>query len=59
MIPEYEDPIITTLKLAGIPVTRANYINLAHNPDDGEWSAELEATLPEHLQDWELIRRQG
>jgi hypothetical protein len=43
--------IIETLRQAGVPLTRDNYINCDwndHMPDD--WTAEHESDLPEFLQ---------
>lgn len=45
------DPVIQTLIKLGIPVTRENYLEMAYPeglPD--EWTAELEAELPDELQ---------
>ena len=47
--------IIDLLEEAGIPVTRENYIDLAWGNPLPQWTAELEAQLPEELQDWSLF----
>ena len=44
------DPILQAMRYRGIPVTRENYLGMAHpeaNPED--YPAELEAELPEEL----------
>jgi hypothetical protein len=49
-----EDEVMKRLKLAGIPITRENYIHYLYPSSygvSGLWCAELEATLPEELQD--------
>ena len=44
--------VIPLMKEAGIPVTRENYIATNWGEPLPEWTAELEAELPEELQDW-------
>jgi hypothetical protein len=48
------DPVIRILKENGIPVTREEYLKVAHMGNPPPWHPELEADLPEHLQDWKL-----
>ena len=48
--------VITMIKEAGLPVTRANYIEIAWGLPVPEWTAELELELPEELQDWTLFK---
>ena len=45
------DPVVQTLIKLGFPVTRENYLEIAY-PEGlpKEWTAELEAELPEQLQ---------
>ena len=48
---QWIDPVVQTLMHLRIPITRENYLELAYPegmPD--EWTAELEAELPEELQ---------
>ena len=47
------------MKEAGIPVTRENYIATNLGEPLPEWTAELEAELPEELQDWSLFEVEG
>jgi len=48
------------MKEAGIPVTRENYyIAMNWGEPVPEWTAELEAELPEELQDWSLFEVKG
>ena len=42
-----------------IPVTRENYIAAAWGEPLPEWTRELEAELPEELQDWSLFETVG
>src|SRR5580704_3631078 len=42
-----------------IPVTRENYIAAAWGDPLPEWTRELEAELPEELQDWSLFETVG
>jgi hypothetical protein len=51
-----DDGIVQTLRRAGVPVTRENYIksNWAGIMPE-EWTAEDEAELPEELQDHNLF----
>jgi hypothetical protein len=49
------EEIIAMMKDADIPVTRENYIELAWGLPIPPWTAELEAELPEQLQDWTLF----
>jgi len=48
---DYVDPVVKTLTKLGIPVMRKNYLELAYPEGMPEkWTAELEAALPEELQ---------
>jgi hypothetical protein len=49
------DVILAGMVADRLPLTRENYIirNWGEIPED--WSAELEAELPERLQDWSLF----
>jgi hypothetical protein len=47
-----QHPLVRTMKKHGIPVTRENFIGLNWLDQPKEWTAEHEAELPEHLQDW-------
>src|SRR6187401_1388187 len=49
-----DDPVIALLNEHGIPVTRETYLDVAHMGQPPKWHPELEADLPEHLQDWTL-----
>jgi hypothetical protein len=51
------DPVIELTRKAGIPITREEYIYTAYmgQPPE-EWTAELEAELPEELQDWSQFK---
>jgi hypothetical protein len=40
-----------------IPITRANYIEFAYGCSEDNLDAELEADLPEELQDWSRFQR--
>jgi hypothetical protein len=43
---------LDTIRKNGLPETRETYIDLAYDPKDiGEWTAEHELGLPEHLRD--------
>jgi hypothetical protein len=53
------DRVIALMKEAGIPVTRENYIATSWGEPLPEWTAELEAELPEELQDWSLFEVKG
>jgi hypothetical protein len=53
------DRVIALMKEAGIPVTRKNYIATSWGEPLPEWTAELEAELPEELQDWSLFELKG
>ena len=50
-----QQQVIDLMKQAGIPITRENYINTNWGDPDLEWTAELEAELPEELQDWSVF----
>lgn len=50
-----QEEFLAYLKKAGIKVNRENYIALAWGEPLPEWTAELEAELPEELQDWKLF----
>jgi hypothetical protein len=45
------DPVVRLMREAGIPITREEYTYIAYmgQPPE-EWTAELEAELPEELQ---------
>ena len=43
------DPLLATMQRHGIPLTRENYIDLATNMGEIEWTAEHEADLPPEL----------
>ena len=50
------DPVIEVLESQGTPVIRENYLALAY-PDNlpTEWTAELEAQLPEEIRDFSQV----
>jgi hypothetical protein len=43
--------VLATMQRHGIPLTRENYIDLATNMGEIEWTAEHEADLPPELCD--------
>ena len=46
------DPTIKSMLAAGVPMTRANYIDMHYNGEPpAEWNEEAEMGLPPHLQD--------
>jgi len=47
------------MREAGIPVTRENYIAVNWGEPVQEWTSELEAELPEELQDWSRFEVKG
>jgi hypothetical protein len=49
------DNITEMMQQGGVPVTRENYIELNWGKPLPMWDAELEAQLPEELQDWSLF----
>jgi len=49
------EPIIEMLEELGFPVTRENYLNMAYPGNLPEWTPELEAELPQELQDFSKI----
>jgi hypothetical protein len=49
------DGVTALLHEAGIPVTRENYIELNWGEPLPQWTSELEAELPDELQDWSLF----
>jgi hypothetical protein len=51
--------LIETMKKAGVPVTRENYIEMAWGLPLPEWTAELEMELPAELQDWALFENRN
>ncbi len=51
-----DDKFAKYLAANGIPVTRENYIDLAWGANPPEWNAELEAELPQELQNWSLFK---
>ena len=53
------DRVIALMKEAGIPVTRENYIATNWGEPLPGWTSELEAELPEELQDWSLFEVKG
>ena len=55
-IPNGWDLQMLAMRNAKIPITRENYISYIY-PDGipNPWDAELEASLPETLQDWSEI----
>jgi hypothetical protein len=50
--PSGGDETLELLQEYKIPVTRENYLHLAYFGKPPPWTAELEAELPEQLQDW-------
>lgn len=44
------DYVLDYMRKRGIPETRENYLKEAYPEGLPEWTAELEANLPEHLQ---------
>ena len=55
--PRIDDGIIRSMKKYVIPITRANYIEFAYGCSEDNLDAELEADLPEELQDWSRFQR--
>jgi len=53
------DDIIRLIEKAGLPVTRATYIEVNWGNPLPEWTAELEMELPEELQDWTLFKEEN
>lgn len=53
------DELIALMRETGIPVTRENYIEVAWGEPLPEWNAELEAELPDALQDWTQFEVDG
>jgi hypothetical protein len=47
------DPVLYGMKRDSIPFTRENYIIRNWGDEPEPWSAELEAELPEAMQDWD------
>ena len=54
-----EDEWIAWMKAKGVEVTRENYINLIWGEPLPPWTAELEAELPDELQDWSRFKMDG
>ena len=55
-----EDEVMIRMKATGIPITRENYINYIYPASYGVsdfWCTELEATLPEALQNTSNIKK--
>ncbi len=56
---DYEESHVESLKMAGKPVRRENWIRLAWGREAPvPWTAEHEAELPSELQDWDKIDRE-
>jgi predicted ABC-type ATPase/2'-5' RNA ligase len=53
------DRILDLMRAADIPITRQNFIDVNWGDRHPEWNAELEAELPEELQDWSLYEVRG
>jgi hypothetical protein len=59
-MPESPDRIERLLERVGVAVTRDSYISAKWMGEPpAEWSSELEASLPERLQDWDLFQLRG
>lgn len=54
------DPVVALMREAGVPVTRAGYIdvNWGSTPPT-PWTVEDEAELPEELQDYSWVKLDG
>ena len=50
------DDVTELMRESGVPITRENYIDAAWGGEPPPWNAELEAQLPEELQDWSLYK---
>jgi hypothetical protein len=59
MMGKSQENLIATMRAAGIPITRENYIAANWGSEPPEWNRELEAELPEELQDWSLFETVG
>ncbi|QDM40648.1 hypothetical protein [Altererythrobacter sp. TH136] len=49
------DPILKGLARDGLSLTRENYIIRSYGEIPDDWAAELEAELPDKLQDWSKV----
>jgi hypothetical protein len=54
-----QQKLIDLCRKCDIPVTRENYIAANWGEPLPEWTRELEAELPEELQDWSLFETVG
>jgi hypothetical protein len=55
-----DDDVVRTMRKYGHkgPITREEYIGFIHGKGEPkDWSPELEADLPEELQDWSVFER--
>lgn len=50
-----QQEVVDLMNRAGLAITRENYIKTNWGDPDLEWTAELEAELPDELQDWSLF----
>lgn len=51
------DPVVGLMREAGVPITRAGYIDIAYGTTPPQpWTVEDEAELPEELQDFSWVR---
>jgi hypothetical protein len=52
-----DDTVTRLMTRYNIPMTRENYLHMAYGSDLPEpWGAELEANLPQQLQDWSQFK---
>ena len=47
----YPDPLVEWMKKLGIALTRENYVAIATNDGELEWTAEHDACLPPEVRD--------
>lgn len=54
-----QDEVLELMRANGVPITRANYIEVAWGPLPPLWDAAMESGLPKGLQDWSLFKSVG
>jgi hypothetical protein len=52
------DHVLESMRRACMTIDRENYIWKAYGADPPEWGPELEAELPQELQDWSQFERE-
>lgn len=52
---EAQDELLDLMRRSGIAITRENYIDIAWGQPLPDWTPELEAELPDDLQDFSLF----